>query len=262
MGRSQDENLTKRESDREEAMRYTHLAIFSVVLVCLSDITMGALGSAARADPMEPLIAIDVLVEPDATMIAAAHAVNARLREVYPEGYSLDESHAPHITLLQRYVREPDLGRVTAAVAQVLLETDPRALQMRAIGYEYVVWAGVALTGIAVERSPDLVRLHERITEAVAPFAVSGGTSAAFAQGPGSSAINAETMAYVENFVPKVSGANYAPHVTVGVGPESFGRELNAGGLTPFMFGARGVAVYRLGDFGTAQKRLWGWDRQ
>jgi hypothetical protein len=243
-------------------MRYTHLAIFSVVLGCLSAITMGALASAARANPVEPLIAIDVLVEPDATMIAAAQAVNARLREAYPEGYSLDESHAPHITLLQRYVREPDLGRVTAAVAQVLLETDPRALQMRAIGYEYVVWAGVALTGIAVERSPDLVRLHERITEAVAPFAVSGGTSAAFAQGPGSSAINAETMAYVENFVPKASGANYAPHVTVGVGPESFVRELKAGGLTPFLFGARGVAVYQLGDFGTAQKRLWGWDRQ
>jgi hypothetical protein len=177
-------------------MRFTHSTGFSIVLGCLAAITMGVLASAARADPLEPLIAIDVLVEPDATMIAAAQAVNARLRETYPEGYSLDESHAPHITLLQRYVREPDLGRVTAAVAQVLLETDPRTLQMRAIGYEYVVWAGVALTGIAVERSPDLVRLHERITEAVAPFAVSGGTSAAFAQGPGSSDINAETMAY------------------------------------------------------------------
>jgi hypothetical protein len=245
--------------DREDAMRFTHLTGFSVVLGCLAAITMGVLASVARADPLEPIIAIDVLVEPDATMIAAAQAVNARLREAYPEGYSLDESHAPHITLLQRYVREQDLDRVTAAVAQVLQKTDPLALQMRAIDYEYVVWAGVALTGIAVERSPDLVLLHERITEAVAPFAVSGGTSAAFAQGPGSSDINAETMAYVESFAPKASGANYAPHVTVGVGPESFVRELKAEGLTPFTFGARGIAVYQLGDFGTAQKRLWGW---
>jgi hypothetical protein len=133
---------------------------------------------------------------------------------------------------------------------------------MHAIGYEYVVWAGVALTGIAVERSPDLVRLHERITEAIAPFAVSGGTGAAFAHGPGAPDINAETIAYVESFVPKASGANYAPHVTVGVGPESFVRELDAEGLKPFAFGARGVAVYQLGNFGTAQKRLWRGDQQ
>ena len=148
---------------------------------------------------------------------------------------------------------------MTAAVAQVLQKDDPRALQMRAVGYEDVVWAGVALTGIAVERSPDLLRLHERITAAVAPFAVSGGSGAAFAQDPGASEINAETIAYVESFVSKASGANYAPHVTVGVGPESFVRRLKAEGLTPFPFGARGVAVYQLGDFGTAQKRHWGW---
>jgi hypothetical protein len=107
-----------------------------------------------------------------------------------------------------------------------------------------------------------LVQLHERITEAVTPFAVSGGTSAAFAQDPGSSEINAETMAYVENFVPKSSGANYGPHVTVGVAPESFVKGLKAEGLTPFTFGARGVAIYQLGNFGTAQKRLWAWDGQ
>src|SRR3712207_6576700 len=86
-----------------------------VILGCLATIVMSVLASTAPADPTQPTIAIDVLVEPDATMVAAAQAVNARLRDVYPEGYSLDESHAPHITLLQRYVREQDLDRVTAA---------------------------------------------------------------------------------------------------------------------------------------------------
>ena len=68
---------------------------FSFAFGCLAAITMGTLASAARADASEPLMAIDVLVEPDATMIAAAQAVNARLREAYPAGYSLDESRAP-----------------------------------------------------------------------------------------------------------------------------------------------------------------------
>ena len=57
----------------------------------------------------DKLIAIDVLLEPDQTMISKANAVNARLRENYPAGYELDATHAPHVTLLQRYVRVRDL---------------------------------------------------------------------------------------------------------------------------------------------------------
>lgn len=106
-----------------------------------------------------------------------------------------------------------------------------------------------------------MLQLHERITEAVGPFAVSGGTGAAFASATASSEINPETIAYVETYVPKASGANYAPHVTVGVGPEAFVEELKAEGLSPFSFGARGVAIYHLGNFGTAQTRLWASDR-
>ena len=59
----------------------------------------------------DKLIAIDVLLEPDQTMIGKANAVNARLRGNYPAGYSLDATHAPHVTLLQRFVRAKELGR-------------------------------------------------------------------------------------------------------------------------------------------------------
>ncbi|MFM9101715.1 MAG: hypothetical protein ACKOPS_10410 [Cyanobium sp.] len=48
--------------------------------------------------------AIDVLLEPDATMLAHAEAANARLLEVFPQGFALDEAHRPHITLLQCFV--------------------------------------------------------------------------------------------------------------------------------------------------------------
>jgi len=43
----------------------------------------------------DKLIAIDVLLQPDQTMIAIANEINARLRSNYPEGYSLDATHAP-----------------------------------------------------------------------------------------------------------------------------------------------------------------------
>ncbi len=64
----------------------------------------------------DKLIAIDILLEPDQAMIAKAGAINARLRGNYPGGYELDATHAPHVTMLQRFVRVKDFDAVTAAV--------------------------------------------------------------------------------------------------------------------------------------------------
>jgi 2'-5' RNA ligase len=66
------------------------------------------------------LIAINILLDPDAATIERARAVNARLRENYPNGFALDASHAPHITLLQCFVQTTDLEEVAQAVAEVL----------------------------------------------------------------------------------------------------------------------------------------------
>ena len=66
------------------------------------------------------LIAINVLLDPDAATVEKAQATNARLREDYPDGFALDANHAPHITLLQQFVRTADLDEVANAVAEVL----------------------------------------------------------------------------------------------------------------------------------------------
>lgn len=81
------------------------------------------------------LIAIDVLLDPDAATIAKAQATNARLREDYPDGFALDASHAPHITLLQRFVRAAELDEVANAVAAVLRSEQPVKWECDAIGY-------------------------------------------------------------------------------------------------------------------------------
>ena len=68
----------------------------------------------------EPVTAIDILLEPDATLLQHAEEVNARLLNVYPKGFALDALHRPHITLLQRYVHTADLDKVYAAAGNVL----------------------------------------------------------------------------------------------------------------------------------------------
>jgi phosphoserine phosphatase len=208
---------------------------------------------AAAMKTTTDLIAIDVLLEPDHIMVSKANAVNARLRANYPDGYALDATHAPHITMLQRFVRLKDLDALTAALTKVFATENPTELKIKQKKIVYQIWAGAALTAYIVERTPQLLELQGKVAEALMRFSVSGGTASAFIDTPS----NAEIVGYVEQFVPKSSGANYMPHVTLGVAHEDFVKQLVAEPSEGFTFGIAGVAMYQLGNFGTASKKLW-----
>ena len=62
---------------------------------------------------MSDLTAIDVLIDPDEATMERARAVNARMLQSLPQGWALDDTHQPHITTLQRYVRTADLDKAT-----------------------------------------------------------------------------------------------------------------------------------------------------
>ena len=68
-------------------------------------ILAGATVSAAAGAKDDKVVAIDILLDPDSVMIERAQALNARLRQDYPQGYTLGAGHAPHVSLVQRYVR-------------------------------------------------------------------------------------------------------------------------------------------------------------
>ena|SRR5947207_375337 len=57
-----------------------------------------------------PVTAIDIALEPDATMIQHAQADNARLLKAFPKGFALDATHHPHVTMLQRGAADSAAG--------------------------------------------------------------------------------------------------------------------------------------------------------
>jgi 2'-5' RNA ligase len=130
------------------------------------------------------LTAINVLLDPDAATVERAQAANARLREDYPDGFALDANHAPHITILQRFVRTADLDKVATAVAEVLHTEQPMNWASKATGYYDLAYKNLGLVGIVVEPTEDLRRLQQRIIDAIAPFAAEKGTGEAFAPRP------------------------------------------------------------------------------
>jgi len=58
-----------------------------------------------------PVTAIDILLEPDATMLRHAEANNARLLKVLPTRFRLGRSPPSDITMIQHYVRTADLDQ-------------------------------------------------------------------------------------------------------------------------------------------------------
>ena len=90
-----------------------------------------------------PVTAIDILLEPDATMVQHAKAANERLRKAYPGGFALGETHQPHISCLQRYVRTADLDKVYEAVGKVLAAEKPTTWKLKAYKYYYIPWKDI-----------------------------------------------------------------------------------------------------------------------
>ena len=129
----------------------------------------------ASAAEQNPVTAIDILLEPDAIMVRHAQADNARLLEVYPKGFALDEAHRPHITLLQRFVRTDDLNHVYAAAEKVLGGANVTRMHLEAFKYYYTPGNDVGVAGIDIRRTPALLTLQEELITAVAPLTLETG---------------------------------------------------------------------------------------
>ena len=208
---------------------------------------------------MAELTAIDILIEPDGTALDRADAENARLRAQYAEGFALDAVHKPHITLLQRYVRTAQLDGVFAAVEGVIGSVAIESLPLRATGIRHMPLAAIpghGLAAIVVTPGPETVDLQSKLIEAVSPFVGTGGDARAFVTTPEEPAINADTLEYVERYVPDHSAGHFVAHMTIGLAPLTFLDRVEQGAFETFDFHPAGLSVYQLGNNGTARKQL------
>ncbi len=202
------------------------------------------------------LIAIDVLLQPEAKMLEEAANWNARMRKQSPEGFELDAEHAPHVTLIQRFIAESDLDSVLAAVDRVKSTFDIARMRMTATGLYHIPSGKIGLAGIVIEPSDELRALQHAVIEAVNRFARTGGDASAFVPDRTGTPFDPFLFKYVDTFVPDQTGKKFNPHVTIGIAPIGWLEDIEKQPFSTFTFGAKGIAAYQLGNFGTASKRL------
>ncbi len=190
----------------------------------------------------ETLIAIDValLLPPD--VHARAVSLSASLPGREPDGPRLGGEQVPHVTLTQQFVRRNEIEQVFERVDEVL--RDQPALPLRVTGASssgHSIW-------LAIEPSPPVMTLHERLMESLRGLERPEGTPAAFAgEEP-----RVRDVLWVATYRLKSSFGAYTPHVTLGhgSGPPS---------IEPFSFDARAAAVCHLGKFCTCRHVLRVW---
>ena len=98
-----------------------------------------------------PVTAIDIALEPDATMVQHAKDANARLLKSFPKGFALDETHHPHVSVLQQFVRTDDLDKIFAAANAIMVKEKPTAWMLKAFKYYYIPDPPFGLAGIVAE---------------------------------------------------------------------------------------------------------------
>ena len=225
-------------------------------------IATGTAQAQAAESAVQPtsVTAIDILLEPDATMLNHSEANNARLLGVFPKGFSLDATHTPHITMIQRYVRTADLDKVYAAAGKVLASANVNGMKLEAFKYYYAPAGALGVAGISAKPTPEIIKLQADIIAAVQPFTVETGPIGAFTAVHDDPAIDAALIQYVSTFEQNAAGAKFNPHVSTGTAPKAYLDQMIAEPFTPFTFSPAGAAVYQLGPFGTAAKKLKEWD--
>lgn len=200
--------------------------------------------------------AVDIALEPDATMMQHAKDANARLLKSFSKGFALDETHHPHVTMLQQFVRTDDLDNVFSVANAVIAKEKPTAWTLKAFKYYYIPSAPLGLAGIVVEPTDDLHRLQDELIAAVKPYTVRRGTPDAFFSEVGGRDIQKSLIEYVDYFVKIAAGKRFNPHVTIGVATEAYLNQMLAEPFPSFTFSPVGASVYQLGAFGAARKEL------
>ena len=190
-----------------------------------------------------PVLALDVAVLLPLDARAALTRLNARLSPP-PDGFHFDDSHLPHVTLVQQFVHAPDLPEVQDIVREVLRGVAPLAVRGTTLRH------GATATVLIIDQTPALHDLHRRLIDRLAPYAVASGDAAAFLSN-GEPARDAD-IAWVTHFAANAARDRFDPHVTLGVGTVD-------GSLDAITGLATDIAVCHLGRFCTCRRVLGTW---
>ncbi len=193
---------------------------------------------------MVDLLAVDVALLLPEEVRVRAEAVNRALWLAHPDTLHLDDTHLPHLTLVQQFVRYDNLAALAVRIETVLRGRSPLSLTVSGIG------SSEDTVMFLVDVTPALRELHEDLMEACASLEELDGDETAF-YGPEEPA-RPRDVAWVRHYRTQAAYERYVPHITLGHG-------VPPASVEGFAFTADRVALCHLGRFCTCRVVLRDW---
>ena len=163
--------------------------------------------------------------------------------------------------MLQCFVRTADLDKVYAAEEKVLAAANVNAMKLDAFKYYYIPAGGaMGVAGICAKPTPEILKLQADIIAAASPFNAGKRPHRRVHRWARQSRHDAAMIKYVSTFERIAAGEHFNPHVSTGTAPTGYLDKMVAEPFETFTFSPAGAAVYQLGPFGTAAKKLKEWD--
>ena len=193
--------------------------------------------------PIMKLVALDVAILPPPDVMARAIAFSAGLPGEGSELLRLDAQHLPHITLTQHFIKYDDLDGAYAEIDELLERQRPLHITVTGGGQSaHTLW-------MTVERTPQLLDLHERLMQALKGLERTGGDAHAFFDGGG----RVGDVHWVAAFRQNSSFRAFTPHITLGHG-------VRPPAVEPITFPATAIAACHLGRFCACRRVLRAWE--
>ena len=192
---------------------------------------------------MSQVRAIDVAILLPPTLQQSLTQLNATLLAP-PRGFRFDETHLPHLTLVQQFVRTDHLAQATREVGAILEKAAPLELRTASIS------GGRTAATLRVTPTAALEQLHGRLMDHLQALDVADGDLTAFVAG--GEPPRESDLTWVKQFRSHAAYARFDPHITLGVGTALTP-------LAPTSFVVTELAVCHLGRFCTCRRILTQW---
>jgi 2'-5' RNA ligase len=193
----------------------------------------------------EDLIALNITLNPEPRLDRVAREINNDLENKNHAGFRFDPTHFPHLTVLQLFVKVPDLSKVKAIVKEEAKTF--YALKVKGLS------GAEDLVNLDFDGSEDLQKFQETILKRVAAFAQKNGNKKAFFNGED---VEQKWVDYVQSFMTKKTGVNFKPHMTLGLGKKEFAEKYSKTSPLIETYSFNEVIFYQLGNYGAARKEL------
>lgn len=191
--------------------------------------------------------AIDIVLLPPAEITELAVKLNEPWVKRIDDEIELNKNTClPHMTLAMGVMDDSQLNEVKNIMAEIA--TQVSALELKIIGVNVNEHPdGKKMSGLEIERSPELQKLHEFVMDKLVPlFTYDDVTKEMFYSPPPVSSI---PLHWTEGFVKTLVREKYWPHITLGLGvPENTDFPIN--------FTASRFALCHLGTYCTCREIL------